>query len=75
MRRERESPCEQFHRIERVHGSFSRTFDLPLPVDPFSGKPFRYAKEGDKAHIRGNPPTGFEQVPVYNLHYEITIRK
>ncbi len=48
--------------------------DLPLPVDPFTGKTFRYKKEGDKAHLRGNPPAGFEQVPAYNLHYEITIR-
>ncbi len=31
-RRER-GPCEQYHRIERGHGSFSRTFQLPLPVD------------------------------------------
>ena len=27
------TPCEQFHRIERGHGAFSRTFQLPLPVD------------------------------------------
>jgi HSP20 family protein len=33
-RRERESSCEQFHRIERGHGSFSRTVQLPVPVDP-----------------------------------------
>ena len=33
VRRERESPCEQFHRIERGHGSFSRTFQLPVPVE------------------------------------------
>jgi HSP20 family protein len=33
IRRERESPCEQFHRIERGHGSFSRTFQLPVPID------------------------------------------
>jgi HSP20 family protein len=32
-RRERGLPCEQYHRIERGHGSFSRTFQLPLPVD------------------------------------------
>ena len=24
--------CEQFHRVERGHGSFSRTFQLPVPV-------------------------------------------
>ena len=37
-RRERGSettgvPYEQYHRVERGHGSFSRTFELPLPVD------------------------------------------
>jgi len=33
VRREREVPCEQYHRVERGHGSFSRTFQLPVPVD------------------------------------------
>lgn len=32
-RGERELACEQYHRIERGHGAFSRTFQLPLPVD------------------------------------------
>lgn len=32
-RRERTSACEQYHRIERGHGAFTRTFHLPLPVD------------------------------------------
>jgi HSP20 family protein len=32
-RRERRVACEQYHRLERGHGSFSRTFDLPVPVD------------------------------------------
>jgi len=27
------APYEQYHRVERGHGRFSRTFDLPLPVD------------------------------------------
>jgi HSP20 family protein len=25
--------CEQYHRVERGHGSFSRSFHLPHPVD------------------------------------------
>jgi len=33
VRREPPVACEQYHRIERGHGSFSRTFHLPLPVD------------------------------------------
>ena len=32
VRRERESQCEQFHRIERGHGTFNRSFHLPVPV-------------------------------------------
>jgi HSP20 family protein len=32
-RPERCAPCEQYHRMERGHGSFSRTFSLPVPVD------------------------------------------
>ncbi len=32
-RRERVQACEQYHRIERGHGSFRRTFHLPVPVD------------------------------------------
>ena len=33
VRRERRSDSDQFHRIERGHGSFSRTFQLPMAVD------------------------------------------
>ena len=33
VRPERDGACEQYHRIERGHGAFSRTFHLPLPVD------------------------------------------
>ena len=33
VRPERTGACEQYHRIERGHGGFSRTFQLPLPID------------------------------------------
>ena len=29
----RERPGEEYHRVERGHGCFSRTFHLPIPVD------------------------------------------
>lgn len=32
-RRERGGSCEQFHCVERGHGSFIRTIQLPVPVD------------------------------------------
>lgn len=30
---ERDIPCEQYHRVERGHGQFSRAFSLPEPID------------------------------------------
>jgi hypothetical protein len=48
---------------------------VPLPVDPFTGKPFRYELVGNTAHVRGTPPPGQENVPVFNIHYEITMEK
>ena len=32
--RDRERPCEEYHCVERGHGSFSRSFQLPSPVTP-----------------------------------------
>lgn len=29
----REIPCEHYHRVERGHGRFSRTFALPEPIE------------------------------------------
>jgi hypothetical protein len=49
--------------------------DVPLPVDPFTGKPFRYELKDGTAHLRGSPPPGDEKNPAYNIHYEITVRK
>jgi HSP20 family protein len=30
---DRDIPCEQFHRVERGHGRFSRAFSLPEPIE------------------------------------------
>src|SRR5207302_1953660 len=47
---------------------------VPLPPDPFTGKPFVYRVEADTAHLCGSPPRGEEQNPCYNVHYEVTIQ-
>ncbi|OFW05135.1 MAG: hypothetical protein A3I61_10220 [Acidobacteria bacterium RIFCSPLOWO2_02_FULL_68_18] len=33
VRRDHGVPCERYHRVERGHGHFSRSFQLPVPVD------------------------------------------
>src|SRR5262249_42358321 len=50
-------------------------FPVPLPPDPFTGKPFRYDVDGATAHFRGSPPPGEEKNPAYNVHYEVTLQK
>ncbi len=48
---------------------------VPLPVDPFTGKPFRYEVTGNTAHLRGTPPPGKETDAAFNIHYEVTLQK
>jgi hypothetical protein len=48
---------------------------VPLPDDPFTGKPFKYTADGPTAHLRGSPPPGMEKEPAYNVHYAVTIQK
>jgi hypothetical protein len=48
---------------------------VPLPADPFNGKPFLYHADGAVAHVRGSPPPGGEKQPVLNVHYELTLQK
>jgi hypothetical protein len=48
---------------------------VPLPVDPFTGKPFRYELQEGIGHLRGSPPPGGEKQPGYNIHYVITVQK
>ena len=36
FRRERPAACEQYHRLERGQGEFTRTFELPVPITPGS---------------------------------------
>jgi hypothetical protein len=48
---------------------------VPLPLDPFTGKPLRYELKDGVAHLRGTAPKGYAEQTAFNLHYEITIRK
>ena len=48
---------------------------VPLPVDPITGKPFRYELTNSKAHLRGNPPSGQKENRFFNVHYEVTLQK
>jgi hypothetical protein len=48
---------------------------VPLPDDPFTGKPFGYKADGPTAHLHGGPPRGEEHNPRYNARYAVTVQK
>jgi len=48
---------------------------VPLPTDPFTGKPFVYQRKGAIAQLRGRSPRGEEQNSAYNIRYEVSIRR
>jgi hypothetical protein len=48
---------------------------VPLPVDPVTGKAFRYQLKEATAILRGSPPPGMERIAPYNVRYEVTIRE
>jgi hypothetical protein len=67
----------RLHAAEHGGALPARLSDLtvPLPEDPFTGKPFRYDVSGNTAHLRGTPPPAEEKNPSFNLHYEVTLQK
>ena len=46
---------------------------LPLPPDPFTGKPFEYSVKDGIATLHGEPP--YQNNPPSNRYYEIRVRK
>jgi hypothetical protein len=57
-------------------GQLPATLDdikLPLPNDPFTGKPFEYSVKDGAATLHGEPP--YKNAPPQNRYYEIRVRK
>jgi hypothetical protein len=48
---------------------------VPLPGDPFTGKPFDYMVEEATGHLRGRGPRNGKDRARSGLHYEVILRK
>jgi hypothetical protein len=49
--------------------------EVPIPVDPMTGQAFAYQTAGDRATLRGLPPTGEQPNQSNTVHYELTLRR
>jgi hypothetical protein len=60
------------------HGTPPETLaqlSVPLPDDPFTGKPFRFEVSEGAAHLHGSPPATRKNDRDFNVHYEVILRK
>jgi hypothetical protein len=50
--------------------------EVPVPIDPMTGKAFTYRVSGERATLIAPPPPGEQAMPNYNiLNYELTLRR
>lgn len=49
--------------------------EVPMPIDPLTGKEFGYQAVGNKATLHGPPPAGELPAAHNTIHYEITLAK
>jgi hypothetical protein len=47
---------------------------VPLPDDPFTGKPYRYEVAEKVAHLRGGPSSDKAKSSAGEVHYEVTVK-
>jgi hypothetical protein len=48
---------------------------VPIPLDPFTGKPFLYKADGNQAVIEGPSPEGKKPGPDNFIRYTVTLKK
>lgn len=62
-----------------AHGAFPDRLDqiteVPVPLDPFTGKQFEYRRSGDRFVLTGPPPAGEQPHRGNAVHYEIRLQK
>jgi hypothetical protein len=54
--------------------SLAEIHEVPVPVDPGTGRPFTYRPEGDRATLHPSPPVGYSAPPGV-LTYELTLKR
>jgi hypothetical protein len=59
----------------KLPAALSDITEVPVPLDPVTGKAFDYKAEGDKATLSAAPPAGEQPGPGNALRYELTMAR
>jgi hypothetical protein len=59
----------------KLPGALSEITDVPIPIDPVTGKEFEYKAEEGKAVLSAPPPQGEKPINGNHLRYELTLAK
>jgi hypothetical protein len=59
----------------KLPGALSEITDVPIPIDPVTGKEFEYKVEEGKAMLSAPPPQGEKPISGNHLKYELTLAK
>jgi len=59
----------------KLPGSLDDITQVPIPIDPFTGKQFQYTARGDEVTLFGPPPPGVAAHENNVINYRITIKR
>jgi hypothetical protein len=59
----------------KLPAALSDITEVPVPLDPVTGRPFNYKVDGDKATLSAPPPAGEQPGPGNALRYELTMAR
>ena len=59
----------------RLPDSLKDITEVPIPIDPLSGEPFQYHRDGDTATLESAPAELTGNIPFRTLRYEIRFEK
>ncbi len=59
----------------KLPASLAEVKEVPIPLDPMTGKPFQYRVAGDKAILSAAVPEGLAPHPTNTVNYELVIKR
>ncbi len=59
----------------KLPGSLDKITEVPIPIDPMTGKAFAYRVSDDRATLSAPAPPGEQANPYNTLTYELTLRR